>query len=219
MRAPSLRTIHRSGIAKDDARVREALCTILDTARDMVLGHDRSNVEDALAGWMGQSPDVVILNINLEGASGINGVQQRSDRLPSVQFLVYAMHEDVQRVLDALSAGANGYLRKSGKPMGILARMRDLSNAGSPSIAPIARRAGAQPHQARPAGMPLEAKLTEREQEILQLLAEGLFYKEISLRVGISDSAVKQHIHRMYGKLQVQNRTEAVNLYFGRRAG
>lgn len=216
MRAPSLHTIHRSGIVEDDARVREALYTILATVRDIVLEQDISNTEDALAGWMGQCPDVVILNINLPGVSGINCVQKRSDRFPAVQFLVYTTHDDGQRVSDALAAGANGHLGKNAKPMGILTRMRDLTPSGSTPSTPMGRRAGAQLRQTRFASVPLKADLTQREQDILALLAQGLLYKEISLRIGISESAVKQHIHRMYAKLHVQNRTEAVNRYFGR---
>ncbi len=216
MHAPLLRTIPGSGIVNDDARVREALYTILATASDMVLEQDMLNVEDALAGWLGEGSEAVILNINLKGASGMNRVQQCSPRLPLVQVLIYSMNEHGRCVLDALPGDANGDQCRRVEPMGILIRMCDLPKGGSPSNAPIAHRAGAQPRQARPAGVPLDRKLTEREQEILALLAEGLLYKEISLRIGISESAVKQHIHRMYGKLHVQNRTEAVNLFFGR---
>ena len=206
----------RIGIVEDDARVREALRTILATAKDMVLDKDWSNAEDALAGWMEHCPDVVIMDINLPGASGINCVQQLSARFPAVQFLMYTMHDDDQRVFDALKAGANGYLLKSAKPLEILNAIRDLLSGGSPMSATIARRVVAQLRPVRNESNLAAAQLTEREQEVLHLLAEGLLYKEISLRVGISESAVKQHIHRMYAKLHVQNRTEAVNLYFGR---
>ena len=133
-----------------------------------------------------------------------------------MQFLVYTTQDEGRRVFDALAAGANGHLGKNAKPKGILTRMRDLPHSSTPPSTPIGRRAGAQLRPTRPAGVPLEADLTEREQAILALLAEGLLYKEISLRIGLSESAVKQHIHRMYAKLHVQNRTEAVNLYFGR---
>jgi DNA-binding NarL/FixJ family response regulator len=129
---------------------------------------------------------------------------------------MYTMHDDDQRVFDALKAGANGYLLKSAKPLEILTALRDLMNGGSPMSATIARRVVAQLRPSKPTEGLAEAKLTDREQEILQLLAEGLLYKEISMRIGISEAAIKQHIHRMYGKLHVQNRTEAVNKFFGR---
>ena len=206
----------RIGIVEDDARVREALRMILATAKDMHLEQDWSNTEDALDGWVESCPEVVVMDINLPGASGIECVQQLAERFPATQFLMYTMHDDDQRVFDALKAGANGYLLKSAKPLEILTAIRDLLKGGSPMSATIARRVVAQLRPAKPSGELIEAKLTEREQEILQLLAEGLLYKEISLRIGISESAIKQHIHRMYGKLHVQNRTEAVNRFFGR---
>lgn len=208
--------IARIGIVEDDARVREALRMILSTAKDMSLEQDWSNAEDALDGWIESCPEVVIMDVNLPGASGIHCVQQLSTRFPASQFLMYTMHDDDQRVFDALKAGANGYLLKSAKPLEILTAIRDLLAGGSPMSATIARRVVAQLRPSRPLDVIADANLTDREQEILQLLAEGLLYKEISLRAGISEAAIKQHIHRMYGKLHVQNRTEAVNRYFGR---
>jgi len=206
----------RIGIVEDDARVREALRTIITTAKDLVVAEDWANTEDALGGWTDECPDAVIMDINLPGATGIECVRELSRRWPRTQFLMYTMHDDDQRVFDALRAGANGYLLKSAKPSEILTSLRDLLQGGSPMSASIARRVVAQlrPTQADP--NLADAKLTAREQEILLLLADGLLYKEISERVGISDAAVKQHIHRMYVKLHVQNRTEAVNRFFGR---
>ncbi len=206
----------RIGIVEDDSRIREALRKILSTAKDMTFEKDWANAEDALAGWMKSCPDVVIMDINLPGASGIDCVQQLSLRFPATQFLMYTMHDDDQRVFDALKAGANGYLLKSAKPLEILTAIRDLLTGGSPMSATIARRVVAQLRPTKPTEGLADANLSERELEVLELLAEGLLYKEISMRIGISEAAIKQHIHRMYGKLQVQNRTEAVNRFFGR---
>jgi DNA-binding NarL/FixJ family response regulator len=189
---------------------------ILATAKDLVLETDWSNSEDALAHWTTDCPDVVIMDINLPGASGIECVRQLATRFPAAQFLMYTMHDDDQRVFDALKAGANGYLLKSAKPLEILTAIREILQGGSPMSAPIARRVVAHLRPTNNGGTMAEAKLTEREQEILELLAEGLLYKEISMRIGISEAAIKQHIHRMYGKMHVQNRTEAVNRFFGR---
>lgn len=206
----------RIGIVEDDSRVRDALRKILSTAKDMAFEKDWSNAEDALAGWMESCPEVVIMDINLPGASGIECVRELSMRFPSTQFLMYTMHDDDQRVFDALKSGANGYLLKSAKPLEILTAIRDLLTGGSPMSATIARRVVAQLRPTKPTEGLADANLSEREQEILQLLAEGLLYKEISMRIGISEAAIKQHIHRMYAKLHVQNRTEAVNKFFGR---
>lgn len=213
MSTPGVATI---GLVEDDARIREALRTIIATAEDLALVQAWSNAEDALAGWSEQCPHAVIMDINLPGASGIECVRELTRRWPSTQFLMYTMHDDDQRVFDALKAGANGYLLKSAKPLEIIDAVRDLLQGGSPMSASIARRVVAHLRPGNNANMLTEAKLTEREREILELLAEGLLYKEISLRLGISEGSIKQHIHRMYDKLHVQNRTEAVNKFFGR---
>lgn len=204
------------GVVEDDARVREALHLILGTARDLALDRSFANAEDALEHWTERCPEVVIMDINLPGASGIECVKELAVRWPNTQFLMYTMHDDDQRVFDALKAGANGYLLKSAKPLEILNALRDLLQGGSPMSAPIARRVVAQLRPAQNGLLLSEAKLTDREREILELLAEGLLYKEISARIGLSEGAIKQHIHRMYDKLHVQNRTEAVNRFFGR---
>jgi len=209
-------TVARIGIVEDDSRIREALHAILDAAEDVRLDGSFANAEAALAGWTTQAPDAIIMDINLPGASGIDCVRELTARWPGLQCLMYTMHDDDQRVFDALKAGANGYLLKSAKPVEILNGLRELMQGGSPMSASIARRVVAQLRPVDPATHISEAKLTEREYSILQLLAEGLLYKEIGVRLSISEAAVKQHIHRMYGKLHVQNRTEALNRFFGR---
>ena len=206
----------RVGTVEDGGRVREALRMIIASAKDLELEKDWSNSEDALDHWTTACPDVVIMDINLPGASGIECVRKLASRFAAVQFLMYTMHDDDQRVFDALKAGANGYLLKSAKPLEIVTAIREILQGGSPMSAPIARRVVANLRPTNNAGSPPDVQLTEREQEILQLLAEGLLYKEISARIGISEAAIKQHIHRMYGKMHVQNRTEAVNRFFGR---
>lgn len=203
-------------IVEDDNTIRETLRSLFLFEEGMQAFTVHSTAEDALMRLGETCPDVVIMDINLPGASGIEAVRALSERHPAAQFLMYSMHDDDQRVFDALKAGANGYLLKSAKPSEILAAIRDLVQGGSPMSAPIARRVVAQMRPARPGASIADAGLTEREQEVLRLLSEGLLYKEIGDRVGISESAVKQHIHRMYGKMHVQNRTEAVNKFFGR---
>lgn len=204
------------GLVEDDSRVREALVTILGAAADLRLAGVWANAEDALQGWAKECPDAVIMDINLPGASGIACVRGLSQRWPAAQFLMYTMYDDDQRVFEALKAGANGYLLKSATPADILHALHDLLQGGSPMSASIARRVVAYLRPPAAGRAIAEARLTPREQEVLALLADGLLYKEIGARLAISEAAVKQHIHRMYGKLHVQNRTEALNMYFGR---
>jgi DNA-binding NarL/FixJ family response regulator len=118
-------------------------------------------------------------------------------------------------VFEALKAGANGYLLKSSTPDQIIEAVRELMQGGAPMSTAVARRVinHFRPAPERPDPT---SPLSEREYAVLQLLAEGLLYKEIADRLGLTVGTVKQHIHRMYGKLHVQNRVEAVNRYFGR---
>jgi len=208
-------TVIRVGIIEDDKRIQQALRTIVSGASDMRVAGVYGNAEDAIAVLVADSPDVVIMDINLPGASGIECVRELRQPCPAAQFLMYTMHDDDQRVFDALKAGANGYLLKSAKPGEIRSAVRELMSGGSPMSAHVARRVVANLRPVPEQGIS-EAKLTDRERAVLELLAEGLLYKEISQRLSITEGSIKQHIHRMYEKLHVQNRTEAVNRFFGR---
>lgn len=164
----------------------------------------------------GSFPDVVIMDINLPGASGIDCVRQLSERSNSTQFLMYTVHDDDHRVFEALKAGANGYILKSSTPDQILEAVRELAQGGSPMSAHVARRVVQQFRPVQDRSNVAESELSGREHAVLELLAQGLLYKEIAERLGIAVGTVKQHIHRIYEKLHVQNRTEAVNRYYGR---
>ncbi len=205
----------RTSIVEDDPTIRETLRALFSFEEGFDLFTAHSTAEDALLRLHDSCPDVMIMDINLPGASGIDLVRQLSRRCCGTQFLMYTVHDDDHRVFEALKAGANGYILKSSTPDEILAAVRELHLGGSPMSAPVARRVVAhlRPQQA---GALSQAGLTEREQQILALLADGLLYKEIGDRLGITVGTIKQHIHRMYEKLHVQNRTEAVNRYFGR---
>ena len=172
--------------------------------------------QDGLAGRTEHGADVMIMDIDLPGASGLEAVRALAERHLAAQFLLYNMRDDDLRLFDALKAVANVDRVKSAKPTELLTGPRDPLQGGSPMSAPIARRMVAHRRPAQAENDLGAARLTEREQQVLQMLAEGLLYKEISAQLNISEASVKQHVHRMYGKLHVQNRTEAVNKYFGR---
>jgi DNA-binding NarL/FixJ family response regulator len=204
----------RVSIVEDDATIRETLRSLFIFEADMEAFTVHSTAEDALVRLGETCPDVVVMDINLPGQSGIDCVRQMSRRCTRAQFLMYTVHDDDHRVFEALKAGANGYILKSARPDEILDAIRDLHAGGAPMSAHVARRVVAQFRPVKQA--PADAALSEREQQVLSLLAEGLLYKEIGDRLGISVGTIKQHIHRIYEKLHVQNRTEAVNRYFGR---
>lgn len=202
-------------IVEDDNSIRETLRSLFEFEDGMEVFTVHSTAEDALLRSSDNCPDVVIMDINLPGQSGIDCVRQMSQHCRASQYLMYTVHDDDHRVFEALKAGANGYILKSSSPDQILEAVRELHQGGAPMSAHVARRVVTQ---FRPApGKAFDsAQLSERENEVLELLAQGLLYKEIGEKLSITTGTVKQHIHRIYEKLHVQNRTEAVNRFFGR---
>lgn len=206
----------RVSIVEDDTTIRESLRSLFIFEKDMEPFTVHSTAEDALMRLGETCPDVVIMDINLPGASGIDCVRQLSERCGTTQFLMYTVHDDDHRVFEALKAGANGYILKTSTPDQILEAVRELSAGGSPMSAHVARRVVAHLRPTENLSGPANTALSDREKQVLALLAEGLLYKEIGERLGITVGTIKQHIHRIYDKMHVQNRTEAVNRYFGR---
>ena len=206
----------RVSIVEDDNTIRETLRSLFIFEEGMECFSVHSNAEDALMRLNGTYPDVIIMDINLPGASGIDCVRQLSERSDNTQYLMYTVHDDDHRVFEALKAGANGYILKSSTPDQILEAVRELAEGGSPMSAHVARRVVQHFRPAQDRSNMGDAVLSDREHDVLGLLAQGLLYKEIGDRLGITTGTVKQHIHRIYEKLHVQNRTEAVNRYFGR---
>lgn len=206
----------RVSIVEDDTTIRETLRSLFlfeDGFEPFTVHH---TAEDALLRLDTTCPDVVVMDINLPGQSGIDCVRQLSQRCGTTQYLMYTVHDDDHRVFEALKAGANGYILKSATPDELLDGVRELMNGGAPMSAHVARRVVQQLRPGGEAPHTSDDALTERENAVLQLLAQGLLYKEIGEQLGITVGTVKQHIHRIYGKLHVQNRTEAVNRYYGR---
>ena len=201
-------------IVEDDPVIRETLHSLLLHVPGMEVLTVHATGEDALIGLMQGAPDVVIMDINLPGQSGIECVRQLSQGRTATQFLMYTVHDDDHRVFEALQAGANGYILKESTPDQIIEAVQELKAGGAPMSAPVARRVVSYMRK-KVAGQEQE-ELSPRENEVLTLLAQGLLYKEIAERTGITIGTVKQHIHRIYAKLHVQNRTEAVNRFFGR---
>lgn len=160
-------------------------------------------------------PNIVIMDINLPGITGIECVRKLKPGLPSTQFMMLTVYENNEQVFEALKAGANGYLLKSASPTEIIASVKELHDGGSPMSTTIARKLVAL-FQKEHAQRDEAAVLTPREKEVLQSLANGMLYKEIGDQLGISFNTVRQHISKIYEKLHVQNRTEAINKVFGR---
>jgi DNA-binding NarL/FixJ family response regulator len=161
------------------------------------------------------NPDIVLMDINLPGMSGIACIRKIKEKLPATQFIMFTIYEDSDQVYEALSVGETGYLLKSTPPDEILHAMKELHAGGAPMSMRIARKVVNAFNKTSP-GQQWDSALSSREKEVLQYLSKGFLYKEIADKTGITTGTVTQHIHNIYEKLHVQNRTEALNKYFGR---
>ena len=168
--------------------------------------------EEALVGLPAAAPDVVLMDINLPGMNGIECVRQLKQAHPEIEFIMLTVYEDTESVFNALAAGASGYLLKLATRQELLEAIQRVHAGGSPMTSHIARKV-VQSFR-HPAPMETETtQLSPREQQVLEHLAKGFLYKEISDSLGISYDTVHNHIRHIYEKLHVRSRTQAVTKY------
>lgn len=202
----------RVAIIEDNARFREELAALIASAKDLELAGSAGSAEEALAKIPALAPNVVVMDINLPGASGIECTAKLRELLPDVQILMLTVYDDTDSIFRALQAGATGYLLKRAHPRDILNGIREVKEGGAPMSSHIARKvveSFSRPAVVAPADPEMES-LTPREREILDLLAEGFLYKEIADKLSVSYSTVQTHVERIYRKLQVHSRSQAV---------
>jgi DNA-binding NarL/FixJ family response regulator len=204
----------RVSIVEDHRATRESLVKLLQHAPEMVCVGAYGNAEQAEVEIPLHVPDVVLMDINLAGASGIDCVEKLKQSHPQIEFMMVTTYDDTELIFNALRAGASGYILKRTAPDELLAAIREVRGGGSPMSMEIARRVVSHFHEIRKP-MTDEEPLSGREREILNLLTEGLAYKQIADRLGISPHTVHNHLRRIYGKLHVQSRTEAVVKFMG----
>ena len=200
-------------IVEDHAELRGSWCKIIKAAPSFECLCTYANAEDALREIPILKPDVVLMDINLPGMSGIECTRLLRTRNPRQQVLILTVYEDSDRIFEALEAGASGYLLKRTSPEQLLEGIIEVRNGGSPMTSEVARKV-VQSFR-RPARFKAaeDAKLTPREEEILKLLAQGYVTKEISDKLGISYFTAQTHLKNIYEKLHVRSRTEAVLKY------
>jgi DNA-binding NarL/FixJ family response regulator len=198
-------------VVEDDTSVRGILTTWLQEADGFVCLDAFPDVESAMPRIAQAKPDVVLIDINLPGLSGVECVRQMKPRLPATQFVMLTVYEDSNHIFDALTAGATGYLVKTTSREALFAALRDVHAGGSPMSGNIARKVVQLLHKPKPSVMPAEA-LSKRENEVLDLLAKGYLYKEIADALGITIDTVNTYIRRIYEKLHVHSRAQAVAL-------
>lgn len=202
----------RVSIVEDITEIRDGVQFVLNQTEGFACVSTYGSAEEAATRLPVHKPDVVIMDINLPGMSGIECIRKVKPHLPRTQFMMFTIYEDSEQVFEALAVGASGYLLKKTPLLKIAESVRELHEGGSPMSAGIARKLVAT-FQPTPAGQ----TLTVREKEIVDYLAKGLLYKEIASKTSISINTVRQHIHNIYEKLHVQNRTEALNKLYGGR--
>jgi DNA-binding NarL/FixJ family response regulator len=202
-------------IVEDLDVVRNGLKDFISLSTDFLVIGSFKTGEEALQKLPEITPDIVIMDINLPGMNGIECIRQVKDKSPGTQFMMFTVYENDDKVFEALKAGASGYLLKNTGLLQIAESVKELHEGGSPMSANIARKM-VNLFRDTDKKTPFLDLLSNREKEILQLLAKGLLYKEIAEQLHITTGTVRIHIHKIYEKLHVQNRTEAINKAFGK---
>jgi RNA polymerase sigma factor (sigma-70 family) len=211
-------------IVDDNKDIRSALEQIILMSDEHRLVGSFSTAAEAVAKIPILRPNVVLMDINLgEGETGIDCVRQLKSENPDILFMMCTVYEDDEKIFEALSAGANGYILKKTSPIKLLEAITELNEGGSPMSSQIARkvvaafqsRAAEEINSENTIAASLSV-LSNREKEILELLAKGMLYKEIAAKLFISQETVRKHVYHIYEKLHVNNRVEAINKFFGR---
>jgi DNA-binding NarL/FixJ family response regulator len=195
-------------IVEDDEALRETLARYVNTRGFRCLSAHGS-AEEALRELPKIKPAVVLMDINLPLKTGIQCVAELKALLPATKCIMLTAFEDSELIFQALAAGAMGYLLKGVRPAKLLESIREVHDGGSPMSSQIARKVVAFFQKPRPQP-PVEAQLSERETQVLNCLVKGLLYKQIAAQMGISMGTVRTYTQRIYEKLHVHTRTEAV---------
>ena len=199
----------RVAIVEDDPVVRQELATQLNQADDLRLDGVFSSMEEAAVPLAESRPDVVVVDIRLPGHSGIELIAQSKPILPATQFLILTTFDDDDLVFSALEAGASGYLLKRSLPGDVADSVRDLHSGGSPISSSIARKLVGTFQRPSPV---TSTPLSARQEELLDRLTRGRSYKQCADEMSITLDTVRTYVRRLYEKLHVHSRHEAVNL-------
>ena len=205
----------RIAVVEDDQTVRDGLQMLLNGSPGFSCVAAYGNGEDAVAGLPAANPDVVLMDINLPGISGIECILALKEQKVPMLFIMLTIFEDADDIFHSLSAGATGYLLKQTPPAKLLEAIQDVFRGGSPMSGEIARKV-VQSFQHPMPNYAAANNLTKREDEILSYLVKGFFYKEIAGLLFISVETVRTHIRNIYEKLQVRTRSEAILKYLNK---
>lgn len=198
-------------IVEDDTNVCKGLARLLEQTPDIRCRGCYGNAEDALREILKAPPEVVLMDINLPGMDGIECVRQLKEARPSLQIVMLTVYENPQRIFKALAAGAIGYVLKHTPSSELLNAIRDAHHGGAPMSSQIARKV-VQFFQSD-APVSNAAELSEREREVLEFLVKGYLIKEIADQLGLGFDTVRTYIRRIYEKMHVHSRAQAVAKY------
>jgi DNA-binding NarL/FixJ family response regulator len=199
-------------IVDDEKGLRDSIATFVNGSTGFRCVNNYSSAELALKGLPQDNPDVVLMDINLGGMTGIECVERLKAIAPNMQILMLTVYEDTDQIFKALEAGATGYLLKRSSPTKLLQAIREIHAGGSPMSSSIARKVVASFQKLKQRGEKL-THLSPREEMVLNCLAKGLTYKQIADQLDISIDTIRTYLRRVYEKLHVQSRTEAVAKY------
>jgi DNA-binding NarL/FixJ family response regulator len=207
----------RVGLVEDNASLRKIFGDWLRTAQGIEFIKAFPDAESAV-GHVGELDcDVILVDINLPGMNGIEFVKRMKPELPQTQFMMVTVYEDTERIFEALASGASGYLLKQTTCDELVAAIREISVGGAPMTTNIARKV-VKSFQRQPTTDPAYS-LSPRESEILDLLVEGYLYKEIATKLGVSEPTVCTFVRRIYDKLHVRSRSQAIAMRLKQRSG
>lgn len=202
-------------IVEDIDEIRENLALIINAADGFECTSAFRNSESAIKQIPSEEVDVVLMDINLPKMNGIECVRELKTQRPDLQFIMLTVYDDFERIFESLKAGATGYLLKRTPHKKLLEAIEEVNNGGSPMSSPIARMI-VESFQRDTSESIKDSNLTKREFEILELLSKGYKYKEIAEHLFLSIETVRSHLRKIYEKLQVRSRTEAVLKYLNK---
>jgi DNA-binding NarL/FixJ family response regulator len=208
-------------IVEDKTDLRLALEQIISMSSECVHLSSYISGEDAMVGLIKDMPDVVLMDINLGGISGIECVKEIKKIEPGIKHMMCTIYEEDEKIFEALRAGASGYILKKTPPLKLLEAIKELYNGGAPMSSQIAAKVvlafqNEQQKVEQPISNVSVNLLSNREREIIEQLSKGFLYKEIAGHLFISQETVRKHVYNIYEKLHVNNRIEAVNMFLGR---
>jgi len=204
----ALSTIVNVAIVEDERKFRDAVTMLIEGTEGFRCSGSYRSMEEALDKIERDLPDVVLMDIGLPGMSGIEGTRRLKERFPKLILLAHTVYDDDERIFDALCAGASGYLLKKTPPARLLEGLQEAAKGGAPMTPEVASRVVKLFREHRPPDRSYE--LTPHELRLLKLLMEGHNYKTAAADLGVTTHTISFHLQRIYEKLHVHSKTEAV---------